>query len=103
MRTPCGFGSGNLQHEFSGHAPDFGVTGYWNNVNVDAFRQAVRNHTARAPQAILGTFRGTTPVTHCFSPTTSLWVAVDQPNTFVAGWRLYPSQVVDLLTKGDVT
>lgn len=102
MHTPCGFGSRNLQHEFSSHAPDFGVTGNWNNANADAFRQAIQNHIATAPQAILGTFRGTIPVTHYFDPATDLWVAVDQSNTFVAGWKLYPSQVVDLVTKGNV-
>ncbi len=103
MHNPCGFGSRNLQHEFSGHAPDFGVTGNWNSANADLFRQAIQDHTATAPQVTLGTFRGTVPVTHYFDPATNLWVAVDQSNTFVAGWKLYLSQVVDLLRKGNVT
>jgi len=98
----CVFNVRRLQHAFSGHAPDFGVTGDWNSVNADLFEQAIQEHIASAPQQISGTFRGTVPVTHSFDPATRLWAAVDRSNTFVAGWKLYPSQVVDLLTKGDV-
>lgn len=102
MRSPCGFGSRSLQHEFSGHASDFGVGGHWNKANADLFQQAIQDHIANAPLQISGTFRGTVSVTHYYDPATRLWVAVDRANTFVAGWKLYPSQVVDLLTKGDV-
>lgn len=42
-------------------------------------------------------------MTHYFDPTTKLRVAFDLTNTFVAGWRLYPSQIIKLLTKGDIT
>ena len=102
MSIPCVFTSRNLQHEFSSHAPDFGVVGNWNKANADLFEQAIRNHIATAPQQILGTFRGTAAVTHCYDPANNLWVAVDLSNTFVAGWKLYPSQVVDLLVRGNV-
>jgi len=102
VRNPCGFGSRSLQHEFSGHASDFGIDGHWNNANADRLKQAIQEHIANAPLQISGTFRGTVSVTHCYNPSTNLWVAVDRSNTFVAGWKLYPSQVVDLLTRGDV-
>ena len=102
MRHSCSFNPRNLQHEFSGHASDFGVTGNWDKTNADLFQQAIQDHIASAPQQIVGTFRGIISVTHYFDPATSLWVAVDTSNTFVAGWKLYPSQVVDLLTKGEV-
>lgn len=102
MNNPCGFGSRSLQHEFSGHAPDFGVTGNWNSVNADLFKQAIQTHIVSASLSLQGTFRGTISVTHYFDPITNLWAAVDHANIFVAGWKLYPSQVVDLLTKGDV-
>jgi len=102
MRISCGFSFKHLQHEFSSHAPDFGIDGNWNTANADLFQKAVQDHIASAPQQILGTFRGTVPVTHYFDPATRLWAAVDRSNTFVAGWKLYSSQVVHLLAKGDV-
>jgi hypothetical protein len=98
----CIFDSRKLQHEFSGHAADFGIFGNWNTANAVLLRQAIQNHIANAPLPIQETFRGTLLVTHYFDPATSLWVAVDQTNTFLAGWKLYPSQIVELLTKGNV-
>ena len=102
MRLPCRFLVSNLQHEFSGHAPDFGVNGQWNTANADLFRQAVQDHIAHAPVQIVGTFRGTVSVTHYVDPASGLWAAVDTSNTFVAGWKLYPTQMADLLMKGNV-
>ena len=102
MRNSCRFRSRNLQHEFSSHAPDFGVTGVWNKTNADLFKRAIEDHIAEASLVISGTFRGIIPVTHYFDPVTRLWAAVDQSNIFVAGWKLYRTQAADLLTKGDV-
>jgi len=81
VRHSCVFSLRNLQHGFSGHAPDFGVTENWNAPNADLFKLAIQAHVAAAPQQISGTFRGTVPVTHYFDPATSLWVAVDRSNT----------------------
>ena len=93
----------NLQHGFSGHAADFGITGPWNTANAALFRQAIEAHVSASSVVTSGTFRGVVVVTHYFNPVTGLWAAFDQTNTFVAGWKLYPSQIVKLLTKGDVT
>ena len=92
----------NLQHEFSSHASDFGVAGRWNKANAALFKQAIEDHVAAAPVVISGTFRGTAAVTHYFNPVTGLWAAFDPSNTFVAGWKLHPSQIVSLLLRGDV-
>ena len=103
MRNPRRYGLRNLQHEFSGHAPDFGITGPWNKANAALFRQAIEVHVSASSVVTSGTFRGVIAVTHYFDSATKLWVAFDQTNTFVAGWKLYPSQIVKLLTKGDIT
>ena len=92
----------NLQHEFSSYAPDFGVSGNWNKANADLFKQAIESHIAAAPVIMPGTFRGVVVVTHYYDPATALWAAFDQTNTFVAGWKLYRTQIADLLNKGDV-
>ena len=93
----------SLQHGFSRHASDFGVAGNWSEASGKLFIQAIEDHITAASIVISGTFRGVLVVTHYFNPTTHLWVAFDQMNTFVAGWKLYPSQIVKLLTKGDIT
>ncbi|MFM7858240.1 MAG: colicin D domain-containing protein, partial [Flammeovirgaceae bacterium] len=59
-------------------------------------------HINAAPIQINGTYRGTQSVTHYFDPNTNLWAAVDSNGEFVAGWKLYPSQVADLLGNGNV-
>jgi hypothetical protein len=92
-----------LQHGFTReHAPDFGITGNWNKTNGEEFKKALQNHIDNAPQQISGTYRWKTPVTHHFDPDTNLWVAVDVDDKFVAGWKLNPVQVNDLLTKGNI-
>lgn len=102
MSAFCVFSPKNLPHEFSRHAPDFGVMGQWNTANADLFKQAIQNHIAAAPQQIVGTYRGTIAATHYYDPASSLWAAVDSANTFLAGWKLYPSQVISLANTGDV-
>jgi len=102
VSVPCIFNPKNLQHEFSRHAPDFGVAGQWNTANGELFREAIQDHIAAAPQQISGTYRGTIPATHYYDPASSLWAAVDAANVFLAGWTLYPTQVVSLTNTGDV-
>ncbi|MFQ4142114.1 polymorphic toxin-type HINT domain-containing protein [Chlorogloeopsis sp. ULAP02] len=90
-----------LQHEFK-HAGDFGITGNWNKTNGSEFQKVLQNHIDNAPQQIPGTFRWKTSVTHYFDPSTNLWVAIDANDSFVAGWKLNPNQVNDLLTTGNI-
>lgn len=93
----------NLQHAFSRHAPDFGISDNWSETSSKLFKQAIESHIAASSVVTSGTYRGVVAVTHYFDPTTKLRVAFDLTNTFVAGWRLYPSQIIKLLTKGDIT
>lgn len=102
MPNPCTFSPRNLQHEFTNHAADSGVIGNWNKASAGLFQQAIQAHVSYIPQKITGTFRSVIPVTHYFNPISRLWVALDLSDVFVAGWKLYPSQVVELLTKRNV-
>jgi hypothetical protein len=85
------------------HARDFGVEGNWNNVNAEKFQNAILDHVnGPNAQEIKGTYRDTMPVTHYFDPSAKLDVMVDREGNFFAGWKLYPSQLEDLLTNGNV-
>ena len=93
--------SKTLQHEFK-HASDFGVIGNWNGANKNAFIGALVAHVASAPIVKSGMFRGATPVTHYYNPTSGLWVALDASGRLVAGWKLNSVQTGYLMSKGNV-
>ena len=84
----------SLQHGFGGHATDFGIAGPWNKRNAALFQQAIEDHAASASVVAPGTFRGSVVVTRHFNPVTGLQAAFDLINTLLAGWKLYPSQIV---------
>jgi len=92
-----------LQHTFSKHAADFGISGTWNPTNSLLLEQAIQDHVASPQvQKISGTYRGAVQVTHLLDPVTNLWVAVDALDNFVAGWRLSQVQVAHLLSSGNI-
>jgi Colicin D len=92
-----------LNHVFSKHASDFGVTGPWNQMNGALFEQALHDHINNPNvHAILGTHRGVKPVTHFYDPTTDVNVMVDAADDLDSGWRLDARQVNSLLTTGNV-
>jgi len=90
-----------LQHEFK-HAPDFGVEGNWSKANGEAFKQAIYNHIYRVENAIKGTYRGNTSVTHYFDPTNNLNVMLDSKGNYIGGWKLSVEQVANLLRNGNI-
>jgi len=47
----------SLQHMFSRHAKDFGVTGNWSKAMADEFERVLRNHM-KDLTPIEGTYRG---------------------------------------------
>jgi RHS repeat-associated protein len=98
-------GQKSLQHAFSQkHAKDFGITGNWNKANAALLEKALANHmTSSGTIIIKGTYRGNQPVYHFYNPSTGLWSITDLQGNFIAAWRLYPSQVKDLLTNSNVT
>jgi len=92
-----------LQHTFSKHAQDFGISGNWNAANALFLEQAIQNHVANPlAQQIPGTYRGTVSVTHYLDPVTDLWVAIDGADNFVAGWKLSSAQRACLLASSNV-
>lgn len=84
-----------------GHASDFGVTGNYNQANANAFVDAMSSHMDNS-MSISGTYRSTIGVTHFFDPTTNLNVMIDANGNFVSGWRLSPTQVINLMSSGNV-
>jgi hypothetical protein len=54
----------------------------------------------RATIAIQGTYKGNTPVTHLYNPTTNLNVMKDANGKFISGWKLNPDQVTNVTTRG---
>lgn len=97
-----GLDKSRLQHAFK-HAKDFGVQGNQSDKALREFSNTIQEFVNKPNiQVIQGTFRGTEKVTHFFEPTTNLWVSRDQFGNFVAGWRLYPSQVNDLIISGNI-
>ncbi len=86
VHNECGFDIGKLQHEFK-HASDFGIDGNWNSENGAAFDQALQDHIANAPEQIPGTYRGITPVTHYYDPSTQLWAGVNENGGLEGAWR----------------
>jgi hypothetical protein len=53
------FNQRNLQHEYYGHASDFGIFGKWNKENGRSFQQAILDHiNNKDTQVFQGTYRG---------------------------------------------
>lgn len=93
----------NLQHEYSSHAADFGITGNWNKQNGRAFQQAILDHIhGKDTQIIQGTYRGNVSGTHYYNPKNNLWVFVDRNGTYRAGWKLSLEQQKYLLSNGNI-
>jgi Colicin D len=92
-----------LQHVFTKHAADFGVTGRWNQTNALRFEQTLHDHVNNPSMTVInGSYRGTKHVMHYYDPSTDLNVMVDPSNELESAWRLSPSQVHYLLTTGNV-
>jgi len=98
-----GFAGKHIQKKFK-HASDFGITGNYSKQNGQLFQDAVEMHIQDSgTQRIMGTYRETQNAIHYYNPSTGLNVIVDAAtNEFVSGWNLFPNQVTDLLTNGNV-
>lgn len=91
-----------LPHHF-GHAADFGITGKWNKANGQAFADALQQHVARSDiLRVNGSYRTTTTVTHYFDPVSGNNVMIDKLGNLVGSWKLSPTQILNLLTSGNV-
>ncbi len=90
-----------LQHMFTQHANDFGVTSNWSNSAATEFENVIRSHV-EGLTPIKGTFRGTRQVLHFFNPNNGLDIMTDLNGNLIGGWRLDADQINNLLTKGSV-
>ncbi|WP_437920408.1 DUF6443 domain-containing protein [Sphingobacterium sp. LRF_L2] len=91
----------SLQHMFSRHAKDFGVTGNWSKAMAGEFEGVLRTHM-KGLTPIQGTYRGTQQALHYYNPSTGLNVMTDMSGNLLGGWKLSADQVKYLLSTGAV-
>jgi len=90
-----------LQHVFSRHAKDFGITKPWSKSAATEFENVVRAHV-KGLTPIKGTYRGTQQVLHYFNPNNGVNVMTDMSGNLVSGWKLGSEQIMYLLSTGSV-
>ena len=90
-----------LQHAFSKHKVDFGVTENWNNESALRFEKNLTKHINKV-EPIWGTYRGKGPVLHYFDKITGLNVMLDVDGYLVGAWKLSEDQIKYLLLNGSV-
>lgn len=96
------FAEKQLQSKFK-HAVDFGVTRQWGAGAAAEFKAAINAHISDPATIVInGTYRETQLATHFYNPNTGVAVIRDASGEFLSGWRLYASQVKDLLHNGNI-
>jgi hypothetical protein len=92
-----------LLAKFDKHAADFGVIGTSTRSNIARFQAAMEQHIADpATRVIQGTYRKTIPVTHYVNPNNGLNVMKDAAGNYLSGWKLNPTQLMNVLTSGSL-
>lgn len=82
------------------HAPDFGVLGNQSNATRRELASAIQGHINDPDtRVIFGRYYGD-PRTIYFNERTGLAVVTHDTGEFVVGFKLYPSQVRDLIETG---
>ena len=83
------------------HAPDFGISGNYNQKNAQLFKDKIVEHMKEpSTQIIEGTFKKI-EVTHYFNPETGLNVFFNRDNNkFISGWLLKDDQLDNMLNRG---
>lgn len=86
------------------HAEIFGVEGKPCRPNFQFFKVKLVDHILDpSTEAIEGTFKKDTEVTHFFNRSTALNVMVRKDdNTFLSGWRLNKEQIKNVLERGSL-
>ena len=90
-----------LQHMFSRHAKDFGVTGNWSKSMATEFERVLKTHMSGI-KPIQGTWRGTTQALHYYNPSTGLNVSTTMEGNLLGGWKLGIEQIFNLLRNGNI-
>jgi hypothetical protein len=91
----------SLQHMFSRHAKEFGITSNWSKTAAKEFEGVLQNHV-QGLKPIQGTYRGTQEVLHYFDPKTELNVMTDMSGNLVGGWKISNDQITSLLSTGAI-
>ena len=96
------FDKDNLNHEYDGHAKQWGITGNRNNANLEIFKQTLQNHINSSNiQVINGTYRGQ-PAVFYYDPNTNLTVFTYPNGQLWGAWVFGGDQVNYLKTTGNV-
>ena len=83
------------------HAPDFGISGNYNQENAQLFKDKIIEHMKEpSTQIIEGTFKKI-EVTHYFNLETGLNVFFNRDNNkFISGWLLKDDQLDNMVNRG---
>jgi len=95
------FDQSKLQHEFK-HAGDYGISGNWNSLNGELFKQSIFKQISSVSIPIQGYYRGTIAVLHYYDPETGIDTMIDMNGNFIAGWKLSAEQAANLQINGNV-
>lgn len=90
-----------LQHMFTRHAVDFGVTENWSISTANRFQEILTEQVENTTP-IKGTYRGVQNVLHYFNKSTGLNIMTDLKGNLIGGWKLSVDQIKYLLTTGSV-
>ena len=93
------FSGNQLQKKFK-HASDFGIRGNYSKANAEAFKQAIEKHIQSSSTSVIqGTYRGE-PVVHFLNKSNGLNVITKKSGDFISGWKLNPSQLQNVVSRG---
>jgi hypothetical protein len=96
------FNKDNLNHEYDGHASDWGITANRNNPNLEIFKQKLTDHINKPYiQVINGTYRGQ-PAIFYYEPGTNLTVFTYPNGQLWGAWKFSGDQANYLKTTGNV-
>ena len=92
-----------LQTKYDAHATDFWITDNYNLVNREKFKQALIKHSNDLWTEIKrGTYRTTQQVEHFYNVETWINVMYDLDWNFISWWKLWQSQIDNLLRNWNI-
>ena len=97
------YNDSTLQKKYNSHAADFWITANYNLQNRKLFQDRLDMHVASESTIMIEwTHRTTQKVQHFYNKDTGINVMYELDGTFVSWWKLYPSQLNDLLNNKNV-
>jgi hypothetical protein len=99
-KVKTNFSQSSIQHVYSRHGKDFGMTENANKANLEKLAQILDDHINNPyVSEIQGTYRGK-PVTHFYDYKTQIDVMVNPDGTLAGAWKLGKPQIKNLLEFG---